>query len=350
MKKLFSLLFFVVSFAGHTHAEDITVSFDFTDKAEINALGISTPDNGSGTNVESALIKDGVTITNDNKEASTNTRIWATNSGVLDLRVYNGAELTITVAGGKYIKEMTWTTANSVNFTSDSGTATKTGWLGEVNKVVLSCTANTRINVLTVVYGDKSEPFTGKTQTFDFTSSEQFNSWGVAIAEPGEGTSVNGMTLTVGDASMSFSDGDATTICREFTATNGSMNIRTYSGSAVTFSVSDGYIIEKIEITSGNTSNMISEKNSWSAGSLSDNCIWKPTEGVNVNSVVVTAGATLQFNKVTIYYQSGTPTAIRHTATEDKKDTYYNLRGQRINAGQARGIVIVGDKKVLKVK
>ena len=123
MKKILSLLFFVVSFAGHTYAEDITVSFDFTDKAEINALGISTPDNGSGTNVESALIKDGVTITNDNKEASTHTRIWATNSGVLDLRVYNGAELTITVAGGKYIKEMTWTTANSVNFSSDSGTA-----------------------------------------------------------------------------------------------------------------------------------------------------------------------------------------------------------------------------------
>lgn len=348
MKKLFSLLFFVVSFAGHTHAEDITVSFDFTDKAEINALGISTPDNGSGTNVESALIKDGVTITNDNKEASTHTRIWATNSGVLDLRVYNGAELTITVAGGKYIKEMTWTTANSVNFSSDSGTATGTGWLGENSKVVLSCTANTRINVLTVVYGDKSEPYTGKTQTFDFTSSEQFNSWGVAVAEPGSGTSVNGMTLTVGDASMSFNDGEATTTCREFTATNGSINIRTYSGSAVTFSVSDGYVIEKIEITSGNTSNMISEKNSWSAGSLSDNCIWKSTEGTNVNSVVLTAGATLQFNKVTIYYQSGTPSAIRHTVTEDKTETYYNLRGQRINAGQAKGIVIVGDKKVLK--
>ena len=216
--------------------------------------------------------------------------------------------------------------------------------------MVLSCTANTRINVLTVVYGDKSEPYTGKSQTFDYTSSEQFDSWGVTIAEPGQGTSVNGLTLSVGDASMSFSDGDATTTCREFTSTNGAINLRTYSGSTVTFSVSDGYVIEKIEITSGNTSNMISANNSWSAGSLSDNCIWKPTEGVNVNSVVLTAGATLQFNKVTIYYQSGTPSAIRHTATADKKDIYYNLRGQRINAGQAKGIVIVGDKKVLKVK
>ena len=93
---------------------------------------------------------------------------------------------------------------------------------------------------------------------------------------------------------------------------------------------------------------MISEKNSWSAGSLSDNCIWKPTEGTNVNSVVLTAGVTLQLNKVTIYYQPGTPSAIRHTVTEDKKETYYNLRGQRINIGQAKGIVIVGDKKVLR--
>ena len=35
MKKILSLLFFVVSFAGHTYAEDITVSFDFTDSPMI---------------------------------------------------------------------------------------------------------------------------------------------------------------------------------------------------------------------------------------------------------------------------------------------------------------------------
>ena len=347
IRKLYFLSLLAI-FAGPVTANDDTsVTFDFTNAEEINALGIETPENGAGTNITTDIVKDGVTISIDNGSASNPTRIWATNSGVLDFRIYKNASLTITVPEGKLIKEMTWTTANSVNFSASEGLASGTAWTGEANPVVLSCTSNTRINVLTISYGDHEEAYIGLSSTFDLTSAEQYGFWNISIPENGKGTSVNGNTLGDEIATMAFDNGEATTDCRVFASNSGSLNLRVYKGSKVTFRVAEGYILDGIDIESGNASNMTSADNTWSTGSFAATCVWSPDEGSDVRSVVLEAGTTLQFNKVTFRYHESEDTAIQNTlfTRTNGNSAVYNLQGQRVNPSSAKGIVIKNGKK-----
>lgn len=348
MKK-FLLSLAVLFTAMNGFAEDKTVTIDFTSADEINALGIATPANGGGTDITDAIVKDGVTITNVNPAEGTHTRMWATNSGVLDLRVYKGATLTVACPEGKLIKTMTWTTANTVALSSDTGTASGAAWMGEANTVVLSCTSNTRINVLTVTYGEHEDPVVNekeKKAEYDFTVEPTV--WGLEIPASGQGTSVNGKALTAGETSISFEDNGAGTTCRYFLATNGNYNIRTYTPSITTFSVDKGYIITAIEITSGNATNMTSDKNVWSAGTMAATCIWTPNEGEAVDTVTLTAGATLQLNKVVIKYEEGVASSIKtvNQASQSTVNGTYNLMGQRI-AGAQKGLVIMNGKKFM---
>lgn len=327
-------------------ADDVTVTFDFTSADEITALGLAIPENGTGTNIEAALAKDGVTIANDNGEASNPTRMWATKSGVLDLRVYAGATLTVSCPTDKFIKLMAWTTENAVAFDANSGTATSTAWTGEAASVELSCTANTRINVLTVTYGDHEEEIetdpNEKTATFDFTVDP--TEWDVAVPEAKSGTSVNGKTFTVADASVEFADGEgASNPCRYFLATSGDYNIRIYAPSTATFSVAEGYVIKEIAFTSGNGTNMVSADNTWSTGAIDATLVWTPEEGTSVSSVSVTAGQVLQFNTVTVkYVPVDSPTAIESVKTAVVAPVF-NLAGQRV--ARPAGIVIKDGRK-----
>ena len=75
--------------------DDNLVVFDFTSASELTAWGLTIPANGSGTNI-SSLTKLSATVTATNAEGANPARIWATNSGVLDLRIYNGDALTFT--------------------------------------------------------------------------------------------------------------------------------------------------------------------------------------------------------------------------------------------------------------
>ncbi|MBQ0018928.1 MAG: hypothetical protein KBT39_00200 [Bacteroidales bacterium] len=349
MKK-FLLSLAVLFTAMNGFAEDKTVTIDFTSAAEINALGIATPANGAGTEITAAIVKDGVTITNDNATATTPTRMWATNSGVLDLRIYKNAVITVACPEGKFIKTMTWTTANAVALSSDTGTATGAAWTGEANTVVLSCTSNTRINVLTVTYGDHENPSPDdKTKKAEYDFTVEPTVWGLEIPASGQGTTVNGKTLTSAETAISFEDNGAGTTCRYFLATNGNYNIRTYAPSITTFSVEKGNVITAIEITSGNATNMTSEKNTWSAGTMAATCVWTPNEGETVDTVTLTAGVTLQLNKVVIKYDKDVTSAIK-TVNASKANTQnlgtYNLMGQRIS-GAKNGIVIMNGKKYL---
>lgn len=350
MKKiLLSLAVLLTAMNGF--AEDKTVVIDFTSADEITALGITTPANGAGSNIEAAIVKDGVTITNANGEATNPTRMWATNSGVLDLRIYKGASLTVACPEGQVIKTMTWTTANTVALSSDTGTATSAAWMGEANTVVLTCTSNTRINVLTVTYGVHEEPIINekeKKAEYDFTAEP--TAWNLDIPEAGQGSSVNGKTLTVGETSISFEDNGASTTSRYFRATNGGYNIRVYSPSITTFSVQKGYVITAIEIVSGNATNMTAASNTWSAGTFAATCIWTPNEGEAVDAVTLTAGTTLQLNKVVIKYEESISDAITTISVEGTKTpntAAFNLMGQRITGAQ-KGIIIKNGRKMIQ--
>ncbi|MBQ8711201.1 MAG: hypothetical protein IJ551_00010 [Prevotella sp.] len=349
MKKILPLIAALALCAGQAMADDVTVTFDFTSAEELSTLGYTINDVTKEADM-TTVSKGGVTVTNDNATASTNTRFYTATNGKVDLRIYKNAVLTVAAPEGKFIKEMTWTTQNSVAFSVSEGTATGSAWTGEANPVVLTCTSNSRINVLTVKYGDADAPeppYSGKTAEFDFTSSDQITAWGIEIPENGAGTSVNEKTVTISDASMSFADGEASNPCRIWAASGGSagaLNLRTYNGSSMTFSVATGYIIDKMEFVTGNN-NLTSSDNTWSSGSLSATQVWTPTE--NVNSVTLTVGATLQINKVTFYYKADTATQAIHTFRSNSlvSDALYNLQGQRISAAQGKGIVISDGKK-----
>lgn len=333
-------------------ADDTTVTFDFTSADEVTALGFAVPETSSGTNIESAIEKDGVTITFDYANAGTPTRFYTASNGKLDLRMYTNSSMTVAVPEGKVIKQMSWTTQNSVAFTPDAGEVTAVAWTGEANTVTFAVNATSRINVLTVVYGvhEEEQQYTGNSVTLDLNDEAVWTAWGVAIPEKGQGTSVNGLKLASGQVSITCTDPEtASTPSRIFKANNDAakVNLRVYTGAMVEFAVADGYIIDKIEIESSNVSNMTSANNSWSTGELSPTLVWTPSD--NVNSVVLTAGATLQFDKVTFFYQEGTSTAIIKSVgmTADGKGTaIFNLQGQRVQAG-TKGLVIIDGKKMI---
>lgn len=345
------LLSLVAAFAATctVMADDVTVTFDFTSADELTALGITIPEEGKGTNIEAALVKDGVTIANANAEGVNATRIWSSTAkdapGSLDLRIYAGSKLTISCPTDKVVKTMTWTSGNKAEFTCNSGEATSIAWTGSAASVELTSTATSRINVLTVIYGDEEQEgdddTTVKTATFDFTVAA--TEWNLEAPESGQGTSVNGLTLTAEDASISFEDGEAGTTCRYFLATNGKYNIRTYAGSTTTFSVAEGYVIKEIAFTSGNAQNMADAENVWSAGNFDATLVWTPEEGTSISSVSLEAGKTLQFNTVTVkYVPVDSPTAIESVKTAVVAPVF-NLAGQRV--ARPAGIVIKDGRK-----
>lgn len=127
------------------------VTFTLNDADAIQALGITLPEAGQGTKVES-ITSGGVTIAATTAEGKTDTRIYqgsGTTAGKYDFRVYANGTLTFT-AGDKFITEISMTGKNLNKLSAEN--CTNGTWKGSEQSVKITATANVTIYTITVTY------------------------------------------------------------------------------------------------------------------------------------------------------------------------------------------------------
>ena len=160
---------------------DTDVTFTLNDPDAITALGITLPEAGKGTKVES-LSKDGVNIAVTTAEGKTDSRIYqgsGNNAGKYDFRIYQDATMTFT-AGDSYIKKIAFT-GNNLDRLSASG-YNNGEWNGSAGSVLLTATGTATIYTITVTYGaaaavaaptiSGTTPFVGSTEV-TITNNEE---------------------------------------------------------------------------------------------------------------------------------------------------------------------------------
>ena len=301
--------------------EDNLVVFDFTSASELTAWGVDIPANGSGTNI-SSLSKLSATVTATNAEGANPVRVWATNSGVLDLRIYNGDALTFSVPDNYIITQISWTSANTEtmdSWTPNAGTISGGVWTAPegktYNSITFKATATTRINVLTFGYElgtansvaeeiPEPEP-DPEAVTFDFTSGTDITAWGVSIPANGSGTNINELTNSL--VTLSTQNAEGANPIRIWASNSGVLDLRAYTDDILKISVPDGYIITQISWTSANESTM----DSWTpnAGTISGG-VWSAPEGKTYKSISFKATGTTRMNVLTVGYKKGTANAV----------------------------------------
>lgn len=139
------------------------VTFDFTTKDGLEALGIAYPttDAGNGacaTDLEEgkAYSQNGISLTA--KYGSTATRIWLAASGKLDLRHYKGGVLTFAAPSGKVITNIVFDGADVSGLT----TLVDKAWTGNASIVEIPAAADAKtikINTITVHVADASSDY-----------------------------------------------------------------------------------------------------------------------------------------------------------------------------------------------
>ena len=116
------------------------VTFDFTSGTELTSWGLAIPANSSGTNV-SEITNSVVTLSAKNAEGANPIRIWASNSGVLDLRAYKDDVLKISVPDNYIITQISWTSANTEtmdSWTPNAGSISGGVWTAPEGKTYKS--------------------------------------------------------------------------------------------------------------------------------------------------------------------------------------------------------------------
>ena len=308
--------------------DDNLVVFDFTSSSELTAWGLDIPANGSGTNI-SSLTKLSATVTATNAEGANPVRVWATNSGVLDLRIYNGDALTFSVPDGYIITQISWTSANAEtmdSWTPNAGTISGGVWTAPegktYNSVTFKATATTRMNVLTFGYArgtansvaDDTPPQDPEPELiiFDFTSSTNITAWGLSIPANGSGTNISEIINSL--VTLNAKNAEGSNPIRIWASNSGVLDLRAYTDDVLKISVPDGYIITQISWTSANTETM----DSWTpnAGTISGG-VWTAPEGKTYRSISFKASATTRMNVLTVGCKAGTANAV----AEDFPDT-----------------------------
>ena len=170
--------------AGETPDDDdetpANVTFDFTTKEGLEALGIAYPttDAGNGacsTDLEEgkAYSQNGISLTA--KYGSTATRIWLAASGKLDLRHYKGGVLTFAAPAGKVITNIVFDGADVSGLT----TLVDKAWTGNASTVEIPAAADAKtikINTIKVHVADASSDYvatpviSGETNFLDNTT------------------------------------------------------------------------------------------------------------------------------------------------------------------------------------
>ena len=159
MKKILRISFVAALLAvfGYSHATD--VKFDFSTVSGIEALGITPPAAGAGTDITSDIVYQGVTIKIEG--GSTNARIWQSTGayeGSYDLRAYSGATITISAPSGNSVKGLAWEKGQKwdSNLAASSGIIGETSWTGDASTLTLTLSAQCQFKTLTVTYGEGS--------------------------------------------------------------------------------------------------------------------------------------------------------------------------------------------------
>ena len=298
--------------------EDNLVVFDFTSASELTAWGVDIPANGSGTNI-SSLSKLSATVTATNAEGANPVRVWATNSGVLDLRIYNGDALTFSVPDNYIITQISWTSANTEtmdSWTPNAGTISGGVWSAPEGKTYKSisfkATGTTRMNVLTVglkkgtanaVAEDFPEPPAVTTEpvevTLDFTSGDAVKAMGLVIPDNGAGTPL-GDPIKVQDFTLKAENAEGANPVRVWATNSGVLDLRSYNGDKIICSVPDGYYISALSWTTANASSI----DLWtpSAGTISQG-VWTAPEGEKLSSITLTATGTARINVLKATYE-----------------------------------------------
>lgn len=150
---------------------DTDVTFTLNDPNAIQALGITLPEAGKGTKVES-VEKDGVTIAATTAAGKTDTRIFqgsGSNAGKYDFRIYANGTLTFT-AGDNNIKKVFFT-GNNLDKLSGEGyeaaSENKSGeWTGDQKSVTLTATGTATIYTIVVTFGISTDTRTVTTIEF----------------------------------------------------------------------------------------------------------------------------------------------------------------------------------------
>ena len=297
---------------------DNLVVFDFTSASELTAWGLAVPANGAGTNI-SSLSKLSATITATNAEGANPVRVWATNSGVLDLRIYNGDALTFSVPDNYIITQISWTSANTEtmdSWTPNAGTVSGGVWTAPEGKTYQSisfkATATTRMNVLKVGYkagtanavaedfpDPTPEPATPVEVTLDFTSGDAVKAMGLAVPENGAGTPLSD-PIKVQDFTLKAENAEGANPIRVWATNSGVLDLRSYSGDKMICSVPDGYYISALSWTTANASSI----DSWtpSAGTISQG-VWTAPEGEKLSTLTFTATGTARINVLKATYE-----------------------------------------------
>ncbi len=296
------------------------VTFDFTSSAELTGLGVAIPGNGSGTSIVS-LTKEKATISTTNAEGANPARIWATNSGVLDFRIYKGDALTFSVPEGYVIKQLSWTSANAEtidSWTANAGSVSNGVWTAPEGKtyqsITLTATATTRMNVLTFGYETgtpnakaddspvtPSQPEDNQpvTVNLDFTSAETLGTMGIAVPANGEGSPLSS-PITTSKFTLTPTNAEGVNPIRVWATNSGVLDLRAYTGDAITYSVPDDYYITALSWTSANMENI--DKWTPSAGTIASG-VWTAPDGEKLSAITFTATGTTRINVITATYE-----------------------------------------------
>ena len=147
--------------ANTTHTHGANSTFVFNTKEGLQELGIALPALSKGTDINTELTKDGITLSNT--KGGTATRIY-NSKGKYSLRIYKKGTLTLK-AGGANITKITITgyTASNFGLSTTQGTYNVSGtvgtWTGTESAVTFKVDANTYINTIEVaINGETPKP------------------------------------------------------------------------------------------------------------------------------------------------------------------------------------------------
>lgn len=147
--------------ANTTHTHGANSTFVFNTKEGLQELGIALPAPSKGTDINTELTKDGITLSNT--KGGTATRIY-NSKGKYSLRIYKKGTLTLK-AGGANITKITITGYSASNFglSTTQGTYNVSGtvgtWTGTESEVTFKVNVNTYINTIEVaINGETPKP------------------------------------------------------------------------------------------------------------------------------------------------------------------------------------------------
>ena len=161
---------------------------------------------------------------------------------------------------------------------------------------------------------DLNFTFTNKTVTqaeFKYNDADWLEDQSITLPSSGAGTNISALTQTVGEISLTSTDGSIKT---RVWNSGGVYDLRAYNGGSIKLSSTDGYIINKI-VFNGSKLTVANVSASTGTYTPSDEA---PTWKGFAQDVVFSFSATVNINTITVFYQAAT--ASDHILSMPVKD------------------------------